>query len=402
MKYFKFSNFKFFGLAALLLMSACAGKNIHKELKDDPNILLRKWTIPTRDKAQGLDLGERGYDFSNPVFFENTLIFGNRSVGLISIYPKINQQRWQLNVRNGVLSEIAVDGGAVYFGGGDGFFYSVDAESGRVNWRYEIHNPIVSQAVISGGRVFVTTTDDTVFALDAGTGKWLWNYRRRSSPSSTILGSSSPLVDGAEVIVGLSDGFLVALSINDGQLKWERKLHMGNKFTDVDAHPVLENGIIYVPSYDGSLYALKRASGEVIWKMDSGGSKRVSLTEDRIYMPSSDGTIYCLSKTGGKVIWQFEMDGGTPTQLLINDRYVIVGSSFQYLYVLDKETGKGKYRFNVGNGSGFYGAPVFDPAMKNVYILSTAGNLYDFEVRKGPHKIYSHGMSQPFNPGLSF
>lgn len=390
-----------FSVVLALTVLGCAGRNLHKDLTDDPSILLRRWTINTREKTEKLDMGERGYDFSNPVFFENTLIFGNRSVGLISIYPKINQQRWVLNVRNGVLSELAVDNGAVYFGGGDGFFYSVDAESGRVNWKYEIHNPIVSQPAVSGGRVFVTTTDDTVFALDAGTGKWLWNYRRRSSPTATILGSSSPLVDGAEVIVGLSDGFLVALSLNDGQLKWERKLHMGNKFTDVDAHPVLENGVIYVPSYDGSLYALKRSNGEVIWKMDAGGSKRVTLTEDRIYLPSSDGTIYCLQKAGGKVLWQFEMDGGTPTQLLVNDRYIVVGSSFQYLYVLDKETGKGLYRYNVGNGSGFYGAPVFDPSFKNIYVLSSSGNLYDFEVKKAPHKLYPHGMSKPYNPGLS-
>lgn len=384
-------------LFALILCSACGGRNIHKDLSDNTDVLVRRWTLSSLSKGQSMrDAGDRGFDFSNPVFFENTLIFGNHSTGLISIYPKINQQRWVLPIQNGVISEITVAGSSVYFGGGDGFFYSVDAETGRVNWRYEVRNPIVSQPTVSGGRVFLTTTDDTIYAFDAGTGKWLWNYRRRSAPTATILGASSPLVDGSEVLAGLSDGFLVALSINDGQLKWERKLHSGTKFTDVDAHPVLENGVLYIPSYDGALYALKRAGGDVIWRMDVGGSKRVVVDEDRIYFPSTDGNIYCIQKSNAKVLWQFEMDGGTPTQLAVTDQLVIMGSSFQYLYALDKKTGKGLYRFNAGNGSGFHGAPAFDPATQQVYILSGAGNLYNFEVRRTAQKQYPHGIADSY------
>ena len=171
---------------------------------------------------------------------------------------------------------------------------------------------------------------------------------------ATILGASSPLVDGNEVLTGMSDGFLVALSVNDGQLKWERKLHQGTKFTDVDAHPILENGIIYIPSYDGALYALKRTNGEVLWRFDAGGwSKQIVIEDQKIYLPSSNGTIYALQKNNAKILWHFEMDKGSPTQLAVTDRYVIVGSSFQYLYALDKESGKGVYRFNAGDGTGF-------------------------------------------------
>lgn len=319
-------------------------------------------------------------------------------MGLVSLYPKLDQQRWVLPIQNGVISELATDNSSVYFGGGDGFFYCVDADTGRVNWRYEIRNPIVSQPTVADGRVLVTTTDDTIYAFDAGTGKWLWHYRRRSSEVSTILGASSPLVDGQEVIAGLSDGFLVALSLNDGQLKWERKLHQGTKFTDVDAHPVLENGILYIPSYDGALYALKRENGEVIWRFDAGGAKRVTLDGDRLYFPSSDGSVYALQKDNAHSIWRFELDGGVPTRLVVTDRYVIVGSSFQYLYVIDKATGRGLYRYNVGYGSGFSGAPAFDPSDKRLYFLSDGGNLYAFHLRPVSTHARPHGAIDPYNP----
>lgn len=265
-----------------------------------------------------------------------------------------------------------------------------------MNWRYEVRNPIISRPTVNGGRVFITTSDDTVYAFDAGTGKWLWHYRRRTSPAATILGASAPLVDGSEVLAGLSDGFLVGLSLLDGQLKWERKLHFGTKFTDVDAHPVLDEGVIYVPSYDGALYALKRDSKDTLWRFDAGGSKQVVIEGPRLFLPSSDGNIYALQKNNAKVLWKFELDGGVPTQAAVTDKYVIVGSTFQYLYVLDKETGRGLYRFNVGYGSGFAGAPEFDPATQKLYILSGAGNLYSFGLRQPARKIRPHGMTDPY------
>ncbi|MDR3607684.1 MAG: PQQ-binding-like beta-propeller repeat protein [Oligoflexia bacterium] len=367
----------------------CSSPNIHKDLKDDPRVMVRKGTSPTRTTYE---MGDRGTEYSNAVFAGETLIFGNQTVGLICLYPKMNRQRWSLKIEGGVSSELLADNDSVYFGGGDGYLYSVNTETGRVNWKYQIRNPIVSQPTVNGGRLFVTTSDDTIYAFDAGTGKWLWHYRRRSSPSATILGASSPLVDGSEVIAGLSDGFLVALNIADGQLKWERKLHTGTKFTDVDAKPVLSDGVIYVPSYDGALYALKRQGGDVIWRFDAGGAKRVIVEGDLIYLPASDGTVYALTKDAGKVVWKFELDKGVPTQLAVSDKYIMVGSSFQYLYVIDKASGKGVYRYNVGSGSGFYGAPAYDDKTRRIYILSCAGNLYAFELRKPPRKIFPHGQ----------
>ena len=176
----------------------------------------------------------------------------------------------------------------------------------------------------------------------------------------------------------------------------ERKLHPGAKFTDVDAHPVLENGIIYIPSYDGALYALKRVGGDVIWRFDAGGSKDAVIDDQRIYLPSSEGSIYSLQKSNAKVNWKFDLDHGTPTQLIVTDKYLIVGSSYQYLYVIDKVTGKGLYRYNVGYGSGFAGSPAYDPATQKIYFLSGYGNLYAFALRQPPRKVRVHGTTDPY------
>lgn len=385
----RFVAFASFALVTLLSLvgAGCSGRNIHADLTTDPRVLVRKWTLDTHGPFQA---GDRGFEYSNPILYENTLVFGNQSVGLVAMYPTLNSQRWVLPISGGVVSELTVAQGNIYFGGGDGFVYCVSMDNGRVQWRYEVRNPVVSRPTVSGGRVFVTASDDTLYALDAGTGKWLWHYKRRTAPNATIHGASSPLVDGGEVLAGMSDGFIVALSLQDGQLKWERKLHQGSKFTDVDAKPVLDGGVIYVPSYDGALYALKRQGGEVLWRFDSGGGKTVAIDGGTIYFPSSDGFVYALDRESGKVRWKFELDGGVPTAAVVAEDKLIFGSSFQYLYVVDRESGRGLYRYNVGHDSGFSGSPAYDRVSQRLYLLSGAGNLYAFEMRKPPRKVMVH------------
>lgn len=380
------------GVLIALTSTACSGRDIHPDVGMNDDVLRRQWTLRTRDF---LNTTERGVEFSNPVLHENTLIFGSQNAGLVSLYPGMNQLRWVLPIPNGVISQVTVESGAAYFGGGDGFLYSVNVENGRVNWRYSVRNPVISRPVLAGGRLFVTTSDDTVYAFDAGTGQWLWHYRRRSGRTATVLGASEPLVDGDEVLAGLSDGFLVALSVQDGNLKWERKLHQGARFTDVDARPVLRDGVVYVPSYDGSLYALKRAGGDVIWRFDSGASQGVTLDGNRIYLPSSDGHVYALNAASSKVLWKFELDGGVPTGVVLTDRYAIFGSTDRYFYAVDKETGKPVYRFNAGHDSGFHAAPAFDAKKGRLYALSGGGNLYAFTLQKPPaRKAERLGLEQ--------
>ncbi len=388
----------FFGLLALsflfFLASGCAGKNLHRDLKADTKILVRGWTLPTRTTQY--EANERGFEYSNSVIYTNTLIFGNRSTGVTSIYPALLRRRWNFPVSGGVVSDLLVDRESVYFGAADGFLYSLNADTGKQNWKFETRQSLVSRPTVVGGRLFVTGADDTIFALDAGTGKLLWTYKRRSPQTTVVNAVSSPLVDGNEVMAGMSDGFIVAVSLEEGGLKWERKLQISTKFTDVDADPVLVGETIYQPSYDGALYAMKRGGGNTIWRFDAGGARKVTAEDQTLYLPSSDGTVYALSRENAKVLWKFEVDRGVPTTVVLTDRYAMFASSSQYFYVVDKTTGKGLYRFNVGDGSGFSANPTYDATTQSIYLLSMAGNLYQFKIRKPGAKdpdVYEFGSA---------
>src|SRR4051794_24556756 len=90
--------------------SGCSSVNYHRELFADPSVLVRKWTVSTRTNFEA---GDRGTEFSNPLMVDNTLIFGNQSVGLTAVYPSLLKTRWTVPIKGGVISELSVHGGNV-------------------------------------------------------------------------------------------------------------------------------------------------------------------------------------------------------------------------------------------------------------------------------------------------
>ena len=312
------------------------------------------------------------------------LLFGNQSTGLTAIYPLINQERWNLSIKGGVMSEIAVLKDIAYFGGGDGYFYAVNVNNGNVLWKVDLRTPFFAKPTFENHRVFIHTALGMVIAFDAQTGKRLWHYKRLLPGTPKLIGAGTPLISQDELIVGTSDGSVIALHTNDGHLLWEKSLHnkTSSRFHDVQARAVLDNGILYIPAYDGALYAHRRSTRDILWRFDAGGAKSILIEKERLFFPSSDGTIYALKKDNAQVLWKFQLDGGVPTPLESANDYLLFGSSYQFLYVLNKHTGEGLYRFHVGHNSGFTGSFALDSGNSKLYALSRSGNLYAFKIQK--------------------
>jgi outer membrane protein assembly factor BamB len=142
---------------------------------------------------------------------------------------------------------------------------------------------------------------------------------------------------------------------------------------------VESDGLVFVPAYDQALYALNSKNANPVWvKEGVGGSKKVTVSGGVLYAPSSQGKVYALDARSGKEIWSFELDGGVPSEIVVADRHVMFGSTHEFLYALDRASGKLVYRHQVGYDSGFSGGLAFDPAKRFLYGLSRGGNLYSF------------------------
>lgn len=367
-----------------LLSIGCSTNNIYKKVTFQKPPLVPAYVHMTRESQ--IDAGVEPVESGEVLVTEDTVYVASETQGIEAYERPYFIRKWNFPVKNGVTSKLLLEGNSLYFGGEDGYFYSIDAEFGKLNWKFETKAPVFARATTSGGKIFISTSDDLLYCLDKSNGKWVWHYKRSGNYITTIRGNSSAAIADGLVYVGFSDGYLVALKQTDGNLQWESKVHYGSKFTDVDAKPIIEENRIYISSYDGALYVIDRKNGKVIWKVDIGATREVVLEDKLIFTSGTDGYVYSLNKESGKILWKFELDRGVPTGLVFYQNYIAFGSSQQYFYVIHKGDGTLAYRFDAGLRSGFVSNPVLNKDM--IYTLSNYGNIYTFKWKTSYHNKY--------------
>ncbi len=188
----------------------------------------------------------------------------------------------------GIAGSAAVARGVVYFGCRDGHFYAVDARTGAQRWSHDNKMGwVIASPAIKDGVVYFPTSDGTRFkALNAETGALKYDLETKA------ISFSSPAIADNVIYFGSSDGWMHALDLATGAVKAEfqsdgskansatyldEKGHFNSEAMYPDftldgmiigvhnmftlgsflSSPVVANGILYVGSTDGSLYALK-------------------------------------------------------------------------------------------------------------------------------------------------
>ena len=141
---------------------------------------------------------------------------------------------------------------------------------------------------------------------------------------------SSPAIADGVVYVGSNDGDLYAIDQKTGSKKWD--FPTGARIT---SSPAVANGLIYFVSYDANFYAVEAATGKLRWKFRSAGERRYEGTHLHGSTPESElmpdpFDVYLSSPA----VW-----GGA----------VFFGSGDGNIYSLDAATGGLKWKFKTGD-----------------------------------------------------
>jgi outer membrane protein assembly factor BamB len=109
-------------------------------------------------------------------------------------------------------------GGSVFIGSADRRVRALDAKGGSERWAtlvLSLFSPVTSLAS-DDESVLAADIGGGLYRLDAADGKRGWSYQLNE-----VVLRSSPVVSGSSLLLGLSDGRLVALDTGSGHLVWE-------------------------------------------------------------------------------------------------------------------------------------------------------------------------------------
>lgn len=235
--------------------------------------------------------------------------------------PTVCQPLWRANFGGVVESSPAVANGVVYVTSEDGNLYALAAE-GNTNcvngtacplWSASAPGGISSPAV-SGGVVYIGTGNHKLVAFDAAGSTNCSGAPKKCTPLwSAVTGKSiysSPAIANGTVYVGSFDRKLYAFdaagstncSGSPGSAKSCTPLWTATTGGEIESSPAVANGVVYVGSDDGSVYAYDAAGAtnctagdcSPLWSVSTTGpiASSPAVANGRVYFGSGNTNIY--------------------------------------------------------------------------------------------------------------
>lgn len=278
-----------------------------------------------------------------------------------------------------VESEPIVVGDLVYFTDTSGTTWCYRVDGGDPLWSHESGAPILVQPTVHEGVVYVTNVDDLAVALDAKTGELRWRYQRKPDfmrvAELALYAAPPAAVLGDLVLLGFSDGAIVALNRHSGELEWDRRVGEG-RYPDIVAALSFHGDDLFAAGYFQPLMAIDRQTQNVRWRLDVGAAAAGTVADGVLYHPSTNGKLHAVITLTGAEQWVWDSGtAGALTQPVLTEAGFLVGSSHGGLYLVDLATGRELWRYHEPIWlEGVTSAPTV--AGRQVLFVSNAGNLY--------------------------
>lgn len=200
---------------------------------------------------------------ASPLIDEDILYIGSLSGVMHAFDLESGRLIWQKDEKQAINAKATRFKDSVIYGSKFGRFFSRHYLTGKLNYAIDLGASIESSPVVYAGRMFLHLRNHRIVALDASTGKIIWSYKRSVPYTTTLQRVSKVLPYGNNIIVGFADGYVGAISINEGIIVWEQKLSNKHKFIDVDLDPVVFANSVVLGSANGDLSFVNPDNGLV-------------------------------------------------------------------------------------------------------------------------------------------
>lgn len=323
----------------------------------------------------------REYVQMQPALDHDRIYIASADGVVLAMNTRTSDPFWETKLNSSLSSGVGFGEGLVVVGKPDGNVIALRKEDGGLLWETQLEGEIISPATINQDHVFVKTAAGCIYALETQTGKIAWHYTL-STPDLMLRVNAAPKVVNNEVIVGFSDGEVVALNAKDGSPKWKVQIAHPKGFTemermvDVAANPEIESNKVYAVSYHGKLSAIDKKSGKQIWSHQLSSYTGMTIKEKCVYVSDTDSHLWAFDADTGKVLWhQDELQGRDLTSPTIIGKTLVMGDREGYVHWVSREDGQVLARLRA-DSSRILTAPIADG--QQAYVYTAQGELIKY------------------------
>ncbi len=263
-----------------------------------------------------------------PTYMQNNVHHGYSE----SPAPMTNEVLWTAPV-TGLMHEfptpVVVDG-IVYYPSNQGSdsLYALNSATGELIWKYRTGQTDDAVTVSNG---FLYTASDSIWCLDAYTGDRIWASGLADWNGSTPCVHDNKVVVGACIDWGAKISHIYTLDAESGETIWDCEI-AGN----LASCTAVSEGILYVPTFYGPLYAFNSGNGDFLWSNpivpDGFWDSSPVIENGKLFIGGFDGAAYCFDSITGSLIWDTALPGGTTicSTPAVYEDMIIIGSNGDY------------------------------------------------------------------------
>lgn len=265
------------------------------------------------------------------------------------------------------ISEYTLPESTIYTLGTNAVVSAVDADTGETKWTSSIGDPRLPSVGVAASNKFVAAINGlSVYCLEASTGKIIWSGKCRFAPST------SPAITDKAIYVPLLNGRLEAFALKDKGYH-SQVLVSGGKST---ARPLVTDYSVSWPNSKGRLTVagLYTQSKGVAYQLraDDAITSETAYDDGVFYVTSLDGFVYAVNEPKGVIDWQVSTGFGIAHPAIVLNDHVYVINTNNEMFKLIPESGKDApgWEQPLENIGSYVGA-----GKDNMYVLDSVGNL---------------------------
>jgi outer membrane protein assembly factor BamB len=292
---------------------------------------------------------------------------------------------WKKHLNIRITQGVAGNNDKVFVSTDSGYILALNSKDGSQLWQQSLNKNILNNPYYDDKNVYIQTTDGTIYSLASGDGAINWDYKM-TGPDLTLYSTSSPTIWRNLVIAGFSNGKIVAFNKNNGTPQWDyqvsepKGMSSIQRMNDVSSKPLIIDEMLYAVSYQGKVIALDLQNGVKRWEHDLSSISDMVAGKKHLYVSDTEGTVWALNRATGQVLWQqpnLHMRKLSGTNY-INDM-ILVGDYEGYLHGLSSEHGGFIARIKQSKG-GIRVAPIVKDDI--IYILDNSGKLAAYKLEQ--------------------
>ncbi|ODN66319.1 Outer membrane protein assembly factor BamB precursor [Methylophaga muralis] len=289
------------------------------------------------------------------------------------------RREWRTRLNISVASGVGGGEGLIVVGAQSGEVVALDESTGKELWRQRLSSEVLAPPKVGGGSAVVRTADGRLTALSASNGNVLWNYQR-AVPLLSLRGVSAPIIEGQSVLAGYDNGKLVALSLNDGKVIWDRSVAIPSgrteleRLVDIDADPVIHNGIVYVVAFQGNLAAMDVDTGQTLWDREMSSTSGIAVDPfNAVYVSDDQSYLWAIADGTGDSLWRqtLLLRRSISAPVIAGDN-VVVGDFEGYLHWVSRSDGRFVARQRIDKNA-IRSQPIVRDGV--LYVMTTGGKL---------------------------